>query len=226
MNYTVTEMFYSLQGEGARAGTANVFIRFAGCNLQCTHAKEGFNCDTNFRVGSKMSSGGVDRQGQQPAEGCAHRRQRQVVHPHRGQPTLQMDEHLIRQLHKAGFHIAVESNGTQELPQGGRGVDWLSISPKPGHPVKQKYANEVRCVVKKGQTPDAQGITADHYFVSPAFYADRWETQDRLYRRTGELPTADATDLPSHNLKWCVEWCLRNPSWKLGVQQHKLWGVR
>src|SRR5262245_35338828 len=60
MKYRINEVFYSLQGEGVRAGTANVFVRFTGCNLRCAmepgdRSPGGFDCDTEFVSGRAVT---------------------------------------------------------------------------------------------------------------------------------------------------------------------------
>lgn len=231
--YSVNEMFYSLQGEGRRAGTANVFLRFAGCNLQCVveasgkdprEVEAGFNCDTDFRRGDKMTaeevvervvaldkSKAVDN-GRRPA------RVGWVIATG-GEPTLQLDTALVARLASAGYSTALETNGTKaDLPAG---VRWVSCSPKPGSKVLLQQADEVRCVIRPGQQPDAMGVKAKHYFVSPAFHAPTVEALDQL----GGWD-ADEADLAAEALEWAISWCLENPRWRLSVQQHKLWGVR
>ncbi len=53
--FRVNEIFYSLQGEGVRAGIPNLFLRFSGCNLTCSLETHGFDCDTEFTSGRDMS---------------------------------------------------------------------------------------------------------------------------------------------------------------------------
>ena len=229
--YVVNEVFYSPQGEGARAGSMNVFVRMAGCNLQCVKAEPGrmltgrdidagFNCDTDFRDGEKLEAGEVIdrvRQADESASGCGW------VIVTGGEPTLQLDDALVSAFHEAGYKVAVETNGTID-PEAwpSKLVDWISCSPKRGSAVKLKAASEVRVVVDDGAEPDAHGIEATHYFVSPAFKAPKVSGMWGDWRSRGY----DSPRPQEPALLWAIEWCKRNPQWRLSVQQHKAWGVR
>ena len=199
--YHVAEIFYSLQGEGHRKGTANVFVRFAGCNLKCNVAEHGFDCDTDFR--SRETFANADDLGDR-IDGFwsgDFKGKRSVILTG-GEPTLQLDSELIDALQDRGFFIAIETNGTDHILAG---VDWVSCSPK-SKGIVLTEADEVRVVLATGQLPgDVTLPRAVHYFVSPAFEGDTLQ------------PGA---------LKWCIDWCLYAPAWRLSVQDHKLWGVR
>ena len=202
--YHVAEIFYSLQGEGHRKGTVNVFVRFAGCNLQCNVAEHGFDCDTDFR--SRETFANAEDLADRVADlwGANHNTAQPCAILTGGEPTLQLDSDLIDALQARGFYIAIETNGTENTLILA-GVDWVSCSPK-SKGVVLKEADEVRVVLATGQRPgDFKLPKADHYFVSPAFEGDTLQ------------PGA---------LKWCIDWCLYSPGWRLSVQDHKLWGVR
>lgn len=212
--YSINECFYSPQGEGAHAGTMNVFLRFAGCNLQCTVEVEGFNCDTDFRKGDRMTAAEVVKlvKGVDLSEaGCGR------VICTGGEPTLQLDYELCAALNDEGYLVAVETNGTRKIPAG---VDWVSCSPKVGSHVVLTRADEVRVVVADGVEPDARGIVADYYYVSPHFDAPPVDEMKRGWQRNyPSLPVASS-------FAWALEWCKLNPKWAISTQQHKLWGVR
>lgn len=208
-NYVVNEIFYSLQGEGARAGTANVFIRFAGCNLQCSMEREGFNCDTDFRSGKRMTANEIVTEAKSLGGRC-----RWVIFTG-GEPMLQLDKELLQAFHAEGFCCAIETNGTRQIPFH---LDWITCSPKPFSDIKLAFADEVKCVLSAGMSPNDFGINTSRRLVSPAFRAPAVDDIDAWKVSTGDL---DAT-----SLDWCVEWCKNNPEWQLSVQQHKLWGVR
>lgn len=204
--YQVNEIFTSLQGEGARAGTVNTFVRFSGCNLRCrSDGPEGFDCDTEFTSGVRLSSSGlVARARESWDKETNSARENQWVILTGGEPALQVDASLVDMFHEDGFFVAIETNGTQALPPN---LDWVSCSPKTAdHTIRVERANEVRVVRHAGQGVPKTSVRADHYFLSPAFGpADRPE------------PGALAT---------CVSLCKENPRWRLSVQQHKLWGER
>ena len=170
--YIVNEIFYSLQGEGVRSGTPNVFVRLSRCNLACTVETHGFDCDTEFESGRKMALEGIVAE-------------------------------MIDGLHAAGYKLAIETNGSIELPPG---IDWITVSPKVAeHAVRQRVAHEVKYVRGYGQAIPRTVVKAEHYLISPAFEGDQVDPR---------------------TLDWCIRLCRDNPPWRLSVQQHKLWRVR
>jgi 7-carboxy-7-deazaguanine synthase len=196
-DYLVNEIFYSLQGEGVRAGEPSLFLRFARCNLRCTVESHGFDCDTEFESGRRLGAAEIAGE----LRGLAPRCDWVVLTG--GEPALQIDAELIAALRGAGFKLAVETNGSRELPPG---LDWITVSPKVAeHAIRQRTANEVKYVRGYGQAVPKTVVTADHYLVSPAF---------------------DGPDLDRRTLDWCIQLCKDNPPWRLSVQQHKLWRVR
>src|SRR5580765_569272 len=129
MSYAVKEIFYTLQGEGANAGRAAVFCRFAGCNLWTGREQDRATavctfCDTDF-VGTDGQGGGkfktADDLAAAVAAAWAGPADNRLVVCTGGEPLLQLDEPLIEALHAAGFSIAVETNGTLAAPAG---IDW------------------------------------------------------------------------------------------------------
>lgn len=202
--YKVKEIFYSLQGEGARAGSANVFVRFAGCNLQCemnAHSRSpgGFVCDTDFQRGDsytavELGAAIIDAMDDQEC---------QWVILTGGEPLLQVDDQLLGFLQGMKFKIAIETNGTLPAPNH---YDWLCVSPKVSErSLKINAADELRYVIRNGQELPQPSIRGRRYYLSPA-----WD---------GDLPN-------KANLEWCIKLCKENPQWRLSIQQHKVWGVR
>lgn len=195
--YRINEVFYSLQGEGVRAGTPNLFLRFSRCNLLCQVASHGFDCDTEFESGVWMTIPEIVVELRSLGPRC------DWVVLTGGEPALQVDPELIEVLHGEGFKLAIETNGTLALPPG---LDWITVSPKVPEPaLKQRTAHEVKYVRAAGQPLPETVVQAEHYLLSPAFASD---------------------GLPPANLEWCIQLCRDNPPWRLSVQQHKGWGVR
>lgn len=196
--YPIKECFLSLQGEGMWAGRTSVFLRFAGCNLKCRKETHGFDCDTDFEGGRTLSVSEVVEEVVSVAGGC------EWIVLTGGEPALFLDPELAAAL---GDHhnLAIETNGT--VPLKAR-VDWVSVSPKRGERLALSFADEIKIVLAAGQPLHGAingRIDANHYLLSPAFEGDT---------------------LPEENLRYCIDLCLRNPRWKLSVQQHKLWKVR
>ena len=119
--YVVNEIFYSLQGEGVRAGTPNLFLRLSRCNLECRVETHGFDCDTEFESGRSLPLEEIVAEMRQLSADC------DWVILTGGEPALQVDAEMIDGLHAAGFKLAVETNGSIELPPG---IDWITVSPK------------------------------------------------------------------------------------------------
>jgi len=195
--YLVNEIFYSLQGEGVRAGTPNLFLRLSRCNLECKVETHGFDCDTEFESGRRMTIPEILAELRQLSEKC------DWVILTGGEPALQVDRELIGALHEVGYKLAIETNGSVELPEG---IDWITVSPKVAeHAVRQRNAHEVKYVRSYGQEIPRTTVAAEHYLISPAF---------------------EGTDLDPRTLDWCIRLCKDNPPWRLSVQQHKTWKVR
>lgn len=216
-HYMVNEIFYSLQGEGMRAGTPNVFVRFSGCNLTCSADGEaGFDCDTEFASGRKMTANEIrneifkldwirSRYHQTDFVGLG-------VILTGGEPALQVDEALLAELHDAKLFIAIETNGTKALAPG---IDWISCSPKSAeHTLRIERADELRYVRHAGQGIPRPIIEAANLLLSPAFETIEGPNGEPLHR-----PLKGA-------LEWCIGLVKENPRWRLSVQQHKTWRIR
>jgi len=204
MSYRVNEIFYSVQGEGIRAGTANVFVRFSGCNLDCRRGHEeenaDFDCDTEFVSGRSLSGEEILDEALRIS---GNRKPVGVIFTG-GEPGLQLDRDLVAAFSAAGFLTAIESNGTVDLS--GLGLDWVTVSPKVAeHALVQKEAHELKYVRHRGQGIPKPRISADHLLISPAFYGP---------------------NLDPEAVAWCSRLVLENPPWRLSLQTHKWLRVR
>ena len=210
MTYSVKEIFYTLQGEGAQAGRPAVFCRFAGCNLWSGRERDRVRaicqfCDTEF-VGTDGSGGGKFPTPRElahrvashwPANDSSGRR---FVVCTGGEPLLQLDEPLIDALHAEGFEIAVETNGTQPAP---RGLDWICVSPKAGAPLMLRAGNELKLVYPQaGALPQQfEGLAFTHFFLQPMDGPER-----------------------ERNTQLAMAFCKSRTKWRLSLQTHKLVG--
>jgi len=216
MSYTVKEIFYTLQGEGANAGRPAVFCRFAGCNLWTGRERDRATavctfCDTDFvgvgpdggrfATAEALAAAVRDRW---PAEAWRAPGVRPLVVCTGGEPLLQLDAALVAAFHAAGFEVAVETNGTQPAPAG---VDHLCVSPKAGAPLLLRAGQELKLVYPQRE-PEAQ----PERFEELAF--------DRFY-----LQPMDGPDV-AENTRRAVAYCLAHPRWRLSVQTHKVVGIR
>jgi 7-carboxy-7-deazaguanine synthase len=210
VTYSVKEIFYTLQGEGANTGTPAVFCRFAGCNLWSGREQDRSKaickfCDTDF-VGTDGQGGGKHSTALSLADAVyaawpkKNASQRFVVLTG-GEPALQIDPDLIAALHERGFRVAIETNGTIALPAG---IDWICVSPKAGTDVVVRTGNELKLVVPQNDWPPElfEGWQFDHYFLSPMDGPDR-----------------------AQNTQLAIAYCLAHPRWRLSLQTHKMLGI-
>jgi 7-carboxy-7-deazaguanine synthase (Cx14CxxC type) len=218
MAYSVKEIFYTLQGEGAQTGRAAVFCRFAGCNLWSGRKSDRGQaqckfCDTDF-VGTDGPGGGKFASGAALADAIdscwrTHAKadgERRFVVLTGGEPLLQADGELLRCLHEHGFWVAVETNGTVSLPAGPREqqIDWVCVSPKAGTQLVVDRGDELKLVYPQpGAEPER--------FAGLAFFSFYLQPMDGPQR---EQNTAAA-----------VAYCQANPRWRLSLQSHKLLGI-
>lgn len=174
MAYSVKELFKTLQGEGAQAGHAAVFCRFAGCNLWTGRESDRAGaactfCDTDF-VGTDGQGGGKFADAAGLADAIAacwgeHPADRYVVFTG-GEPLLQLDEALLQAVHAQGFTVAIETNGTLPPPPG---IDWICVSPKGRAPVVVERGHELKLVFPQADArPEAFAHLAfEHFFLQP-----------------------------------------------------------
>lgn len=235
MSYVVKEIVYTLQGEGAQAGRAAVFCRFAGCNLWTGHEADRADatcsfCDTDF-VGTDGPGGGrfesaadlakaiVDCRSWIVNRETAHDRPSTIHDSHPdtvrapwpaiqplvvftgGEPALQLDPPLIDALRTRGFEIAIETNGTLELP---RGIDWVCVSPKAGTALRVTRGDELKLIYPQpGAEPEQyERLAFGHFFIQPMDGPER-----------------------QANTKAAVAYCLRHPRWRISLQTHKILGI-
>ncbi|KJC43866.1 7-carboxy-7-deazaguanine synthase [Bradyrhizobium sp. LTSP857] len=210
MSYAVKEIFLTLQGEGAHAGRASVFCRFAGCNLWSGREADRLEatckfCDTDF-VGTNGTLGGryasaVELADTIAAQWRATADNRYVVLTG-GEPLLQVDADLVEALHARGFEIGVETNGTIAPPAG---LDWICVSPKGGSELVLKRGHELKLVYP-------QALAAPETFEGLAF--ERFSLQPM-----------DGPEV-AQNTARAIDYCLHHPQWRLSVQTHKSLGIR
>lgn len=210
MSYAVKEIFYTLQGEGAQAGSAAVFCRFSGCNLWSGREQDREQatctfCDTDF-VGTDGDGGGKFATADELAEAVSSHWP-EAVSGHRlvvctgGEPLLQLDEDAIAALHRKGFTIAIETNGTIDVPQG---VDWICVSPKAGAVLKVKAGDEIKVVYPQEVDPQIYAaLNFRNFFLQPKDGVQAAEWQQAA-----------------------VRYCMEHPQWRLSLQTHKLVGIR
>ena len=208
--YSVKEIFYTLQGEGAHSGRPAVFCRFAGCNLWTGREADRASaicdfCDTDF-VGIGPDGGKFatadDLANAVEARWPTHAHENRFVVCTGGEPLLQLDEPAIDALHARGFLVAVETNGTQHAP---RGLDWICMSPKARATRVLDRGDELKLVYPQPDLDPASFESLDftHFFLQPM----------------------DGPDI-AENTRAAIAYCLAHPRWRLSVQTHKILGLR
>jgi 7-carboxy-7-deazaguanine synthase len=208
--YSVKEIFYTLQGEGAHTGRAAVFCRFSGCNLWTGREADRANaicqfCDTDF-IGTDGDGGGKFATASElantvarkwPQDDCGKR----FVVCTGGEPLLQLDITLIEELHRNNFEVAIETNGTLPVPNG---IDWVCVSPKAGTKLAVAGGNELKVVFPQATDPRVyEEMPFEHFFIQPK----------------------DGDDAQM-SLQSSIQFCQENPKWRLSLQTHKLLGLR
>ncbi|MGP1629237.1 MAG: 7-carboxy-7-deazaguanine synthase [Giesbergeria sp.] len=211
MSYSVKEIFYTLQGEGANAGRPAVFCRFAGCNLWSGREEDRSTavcrfCDTDF-VGTDGTAGGKYATAHALAERIAQHwpnanAKHRLVVITGGEPLLQLDAPLVDALHQRGFRIAVETNGTVLPPPG---IDWLCVSPKLGSVLVVHAGQELKLVYPQDGGDPAQ-------FAQLAFENFYLQPMDGPQQR--------------ENTQAAIAYCQQHPQWCLSLQTHKMIGIR
>jgi len=211
MTYAVKEIFYTLQGEGANTGRPAVFCRFAGCNLWSGREQDRADatcrfCDTDF-VGTDGPGGGRFASADELASAVlaawpGDNASRPFVVCTGGEPLLQLDEPLLDALHRTGFEIAVETNGTQAIPPG---VDWVCVSPKADATLVVHRGDELKLVFPQSGIEPSQfeSLEFTHFYLQPM----------------------DGPELQA-NTAAALSYCLTHPRWRLSLQTHKLLGLR
>jgi 7-carboxy-7-deazaguanine synthase (Cx14CxxC type) len=211
VTYSVKEIFYTLQGEGLRAGRPAVFCRFAGCNLWSGREADRSTavcrfCDTDFVLREVEPDGGKFPSATALAEriealwpsGRAHR----YVVLTGGEPLLQVDRALLDALHAKGFEIAVETNGTVAAPSG---IDWICVSPKAGAPLVQTQGHELKLVWPQ---PELEPSGLEHLDFAN-FLLQPMDGPSRVA-----------------NTHSAIDYCKAHPKWRLSVQTHKVLEIR
>ena len=210
MKYSVKEIYYTLQGEGANAGRPAVFCRFTGCNLWSGREEDRSSavcqfCDTQF-VGTDGPGGGVFESAEVLASAVSalwpkNWNMNKLVVCTGGEPLLQLDEKAVEALHAEGFEVAVETNGTKLPPAG---LDWICVSPKANAECVLRSGDELKLVFPQvgGEPTRYEGFDFDRFFLQPMDGPDQ-----------------------EMNTQLAAQYCLAHPKWELSIQTHKLIGL-
>ena len=189
--YRINEIFYSLQGEGRHTGRAAVFVRFSGCNLKCPF------CDTDFQSYREMTADEI-------VKSVCEWKDCGFVVLTGGEPSLQVDTALIEKLHRKGFYIAIETNGTRPLPSS---IDWVTVSPK-------------NCFVEHAPALAAEKIDEVKVVFDGIHDPGTWSQHHGIYLNLQPCDTGNA-ERNREVTRLCVEYIKKHPQWHLSLQTHK-----
>jgi 7-carboxy-7-deazaguanine synthase len=205
--YSIKEIYKTIQGEGAQSGRAAVFVRFSGCNLWTGREKHRSTaicqfCDTDF-VGTDGVNGGkysAESLVKKINEIWSSKENGYIVFTG-GEPMLQLDKELVTECKNNNFETAIETNGTLDIDFE---IDWVCVSPKAGSELVLKHGDELKVVYPQNEFN--LDVFKDMQFTH--FYLQPMDSENK------DKNTADA-----------INYCLKDPVWKLSIQQHKLLGI-
>lgn len=199
MKIKISEIFYSLQGEGARIGTPTVFIRTSGCKAKNACYSLGIKCDTEFESGKEMTIEEIHQWLINNAQQCKE------ITWTGGEPLDQLTDEITAYFKENGYFQAIETSG---LKPPVKNLDFICVSPKVAeHVVAKNFpngVNELRYVRHAGQDVPKPSVKAHHYWLSPH---------------------SDGFSINSENLKHCIDLCIKDGKWKLSLQNHKIWNI-
>lgn len=194
-HYRVNEIFYSLQGEGRNTGRAALFLRMSGCNLRCPF------CDTDFTQFRHMTVDEIVDAFRALTEEC------RLVVITGGEPSLQVDDELVEGLHTAGYHLAIETNGTLPIHPG---IDFVTISPKcsfvEGAELAPNRCDELKLVYDGKHEVSGYGLSPTFRYLQPCDTGNA--------SRNKEI------------MQDCIEYIKSHPQWQLSLQTHKMVGIQ
>lgn len=196
MKLKISEIFYSIQGEGQRVGTANIFIRTQGCKAKNACFAMGIKCDTEFESGREYDI--KELYNEIKKYDCKN-----IIWTG-GEPAQQLTDDIVQFFKEKGYYQCIETSGLFPVSHL---LDFVSVSPKVAeHVIKKNFekVNELRYVRHKGQDIPKPSIEADNYFVSPH---------------------SDGFNLNFDNIKHCLNLVKENPKWKISIQMHKIYSV-
>lgn len=220
--YSVVNVFGTIQGEGAHAGTPAIFVRLGGCNMwsgveqhrERDAARNGAECprwcDTDFRPRMQLTA-------EQIADEVRKHGDRPLIVITGGEPLLQVDNDLIIALTdfrpESKRRIQIETNGTVAPKFTRWSRVWITLSPKlPRDETLLTEADELK-------------------LVYPAHDPAQWES---FPLSSGERFLSPQNTPPNpHSPEWrrgdheaqAVAYVQANPQWRLSLQTHKIIGV-
>lgn len=203
----ISEIFYSLQGEGSRVGEPSIFIRLQRCSAQHACYASGIECDTEFESGKEWSVEQILEHLRALESGCTY-----IVWTG-GEPADQLTQEIVDFFYANNYLQSIETSGTKRIPNG---FDLVSISPKVAEHVliknfPQFYGSaevkpqlELRYVRHKGQEIPEPKLHATHLFLSPHF---------------------DGLMINNENMLHCIRLALAHSEWRVSIQMHKIYNI-
>lgn len=212
---TVNEIFESVQGEGNNAGRVAIFIRFTGCNLSCSF------CDTKYSW-----KDGVELSVKEIMDKVREFKSKFVILTG-GEPTIQPVEdlqYLVNDLHRAGYQVAMETNGTNFIHPFHLPIDWITVSPKSEEFI-QSEGDELKLLYDGTQNLEVYEKKRFRFFYLQPILPEK---DLRYYLRVGSTPDQLINFMREVRVatQRCVEIVKERPLWRISFQAHKIVGVR
>ena len=163
----LNEIFYSIQGEGFWTGTPAIFIRFAGCNLNCSF------CDTDFSYKFDMNINEILKE-------IKKYKSKHIVLTG-GEPSLQLEineqgySNFIKILRDNGYYVQIETNGTIKLPNN---LDWITVSPKEKWIIKK--GNELKVVYMNQDLEQYKNTSFKYYYLQPLENKEKYNSKETI----------------------------------------------
>ena len=215
----VSEMFYSLQGEGTRSGQPTIFIRLQGCSVKHACYKSGIRCDTEFESGTTTNAEELLKKAH---ELKSSNNEARWITWTGGEPADQLDAETLKFFSDEGFCQTIETSGAKFID----GLDYvrlLSISPKVSELVLAKnYSNYFASTLVH---PDIEHPKLELRYVRNLSQAIPVASLERFASYLYISPHWEGGYLDARCLDHCIQLCLKNPRWSLSIQQHKIWNV-
>lgn len=207
MKYPVTNIFWSLQGEGRFVGLPTVFVRLAGCSVGACHIRK--ECDeAPWKAQEHLSAEEILTRVAAVSDSCGR-----VVCITGGEPIDHDIDPLVSALHSARYRIHLETSGAREVTA--FPLDWLTVSPKVRGQLVQRTGHALKVVVRSDWSDDEAWSFAE-------------EADDGAHFSCHYLQPLTVGGVT--NVGQVIGMILgprnRGGRWSLSTQAHRTWGLR
>lgn len=193
----VMEQFYTIQGEGAHAGTPAYFIRLGGCDVGCfwCDVKESWDINAHPKQTPELLAKAAAE------SGC------EVVVVTGGEPCMHQLDELTKALHEQNLRTHIETSGAHPLSGN---WDWITLSPKKFKPALDEFyakAHELKVIVyNKHDLLWGEGHSAKMHSEAQRFFQPEWDERDS-------------------SVPMILNYIREHPHWRISLQTHKYIGI-